>query len=280
MHPDLRLAGALPPLDAPHHARADEWTRWREGVVVASDVGGGGAKGSSVVDVGLDLPAIVALPLRAGARVTLAMGAFRPEQLAPAPAAPALAAAAPRGGLPAELARPGAPRDEGGLYWGYTVRLARSLAEVVSGVPHGRGAAAASVGGGNGGVGGGAGYDLTIGTSERGVDAREAVPRALGGIGGAAGESKSSQQQQQQQQQRKQHLPHGPPPFQHALVVFGGPAGLEAADAGAPSMFDVWVNTCPGQGSRTIRTEEAVLVSLAALQPALNAARSVGGGFV
>ena len=45
-------------------------------------------------------------------------------------------------------------------------------------------------------------------------------------------------------------------------------------------MFDVWVNTCPGQGSRTIRTEEAVLVSLAALQPALTAARSVGGGFV
>ena len=83
MHPDLRLAGALPPLDAPHHARADEWTRWREGVVIASDVGQGGG---SVVDVGLDLPAIVDLPLRAGARVTLAMGASRPDKLAPPPA--------------------------------------------------------------------------------------------------------------------------------------------------------------------------------------------------
>jgi predicted SPOUT superfamily RNA methylase MTH1 len=257
MHPDLRLAGALPPLDAPHHARADEWTRWREGVVIASDVGQGGG---SVVDVGLDLPAIVDLPLRAGARVTLAMGASRPDKLAPPPAAMALASAAPRGGLPATLARPGAPRDEGGLYWGYTVRLARSLAEVVTGSPHGR-------------VAGGAGYDLTIGTSERGVDAREAVPRALRGVRGGTEVS-------QQQQSRTKHLPHGPPPFQHALVVFGGPAGLEAADAGAPSMFDVWVNTCPGQGSRTIRTEEAVLVSLAALQPALTAARSVGGGFV
>ena len=272
MHPDLRLAGALPPLDAPHHARADEWTRWREGVVVASEVGQGGG---SVVDVGLDLPAIVDLPLRAGARVTLAMGASRPDKLAPPPTAMALASAAPRGGLPATLARPGAPRDEGGLYWGYTVRLARSLAEVVSGGSHGRGERVA--GGGSGG-GGGGGYDLTIGTSERGVDAREAVPRALRGIGGGgAGGTKASPQQQQG---RTRHLPHGPPPFQHALVVFGGPAGLEAADAGAPSMFDVWVNTCPGQGSRTIRTEEAVLVSLAALQPALTAARSVGGGFV
>lgn len=263
MHPDLRLAGALPPLDAPHHARADEWTRWREGVVVASQVGQGGG---SVVDVGLDLPAIVDLPLRAGARVTLAMGASRPERLAPAPTAMALASAAPRGGLPATLARPGAPRDEGGLYWGYTVRLARSLAEVVSVGPHGRG-------GGGGSGGGGAGYDLTIGTSERGVDAREAVPRALRGAGGTGASP-------QQGRTTTKHLPHGPPPFQHALVVFGGPAGLEAADAGAPSMFDVWVNTCPGQGSRTIRTEEAVLVSLAALQPALTAARGVGGGFV
>ena len=279
MHPDLRLAGSLPPLDAPHHARADEWTRWREGVVVASEIGQGGG---SVVDVGLDHPAIVDLPLRPGARVTLAMGASRPERLAPPPSAMALASAAPRGGLPATLARPGAPRDEGGLYWGYTVRLARSLAEVVSGSSHHSGGAAAAAGGGGGG-GSGGWYDLTIGTSERGVDAREAVPRALrGGMGGGASTSSQQQQQQQQKQSREQkkHLPHGPPPFQHALVVFGGPAGLEAADPGAPSMFDVWVNTCPGQGSRTIRTEEAVLVSLAALQPALAAARSVGGGFV
>ena len=56
MHPDLRLAGALPPLDAPHHARADEWTRWREGVVVASEVGGqGGGHAVVAADIGVDL---------------------------------------------------------------------------------------------------------------------------------------------------------------------------------------------------------------------------------
>src|SRR4051812_24954963 len=34
MHPDLRFAGLLSPLDAPHHVRADEWSAYREGVVV------------------------------------------------------------------------------------------------------------------------------------------------------------------------------------------------------------------------------------------------------
>lgn len=49
----------------------------------------------------------------------------------------------------------------------------------------------------------------------------------------------------------------------HMLVVFGGLQGLEASvdadlnlDATDPSLlFDMYLNTCPGQGSRTIRTE-------------------------
>ena len=49
MHPDLRLAGALPPLDAPHHMRATEWGMYREGVVVSSAPGEG-----SLLNVGLD----------------------------------------------------------------------------------------------------------------------------------------------------------------------------------------------------------------------------------
>lgn len=49
MHPDLRLAGALPPLDAPHHMRATEWAMYREGVVVSSIPGEG-----SLLNVGLD----------------------------------------------------------------------------------------------------------------------------------------------------------------------------------------------------------------------------------
>lgn len=47
MHEDLRLAGTLPPVDAPHHMRADEWRRYREGAVISNRFKG------SVVDIGL-----------------------------------------------------------------------------------------------------------------------------------------------------------------------------------------------------------------------------------
>lgn len=56
MHPDLRLAGALPPLDAPHHMRATEWATYREGVVVSSVPGEG-----SLLNVGLDKVSYVCL---------------------------------------------------------------------------------------------------------------------------------------------------------------------------------------------------------------------------
>ena len=97
------------------------------------------------------------------------------------------------------------------------------------------------------------GYDLKIGTSERG---NESV------------ESKS----------------YSVPQFQHSLIVFGGVAGIEeCVDAdetvklpGSEShkLFDQWVNVCPYQGSRTIRTEEAVLITLAKYSSLLHGASS------
>ena len=42
------------------------------------------------------------------------------------------------------------------------------------------------------------------------------------------------------------------------------------------SLFDHYLNLCPKQGSRTIRTEEALLVGLAALKPHLEAAGEAG----
>ena len=47
-HRDLRLAGLLPPVDAPHHMRAMEWKPYREGVVTSS-----APEAGSTVDVGL-----------------------------------------------------------------------------------------------------------------------------------------------------------------------------------------------------------------------------------
>ena len=65
--------------------------------------------------------------------------------------------------------------------------------------------------------------------------------------------------------------------FDHLLKVFGGVAGIkETVDADKSTalpgeysrkLFDIWVNICPYQGSRTIRSEEAVFITLARLSP-------------
>lgn len=93
-----------------------------------------------------------------------------------------------------------------------------------------------------------AGYDLKIGTSERGDKSVEDAKFRV-------------------------------PTFEHSLIVFGGVAGIEeCVDADesikvpgsqSRSLFDVWLNVCPYQGSRTIRTEEAVMICLAKLSPVL-----------
>ena len=41
---------------------------------------------------------------------------------------------------------------------------------------------------------------------------------------------------------------------------------LDVAPEDVSNLFDAYVNVCPDQGSRTIRTEEAVLVGMASLQ--------------
>ncbi|XP_076800475.1 28S rRNA (uridine-N(3))-methyltransferase-like [Clavelina lepadiformis] len=89
-------------------------------------------------------------------------------------------------------------------------------------------------------------YDLTVGTSERGdgIDDSEL------------------------------------PKFKHCLIVFGGVKGLESALESDDALsgiddprllFDKYFNTCPIQGSRTIRTEEAILISMSALRPKIGA---------
>jgi methyltransferase len=40
MHPDLRLAGLLPPLDLPHHLRREDNAVYREGVITEEGHGG------------------------------------------------------------------------------------------------------------------------------------------------------------------------------------------------------------------------------------------------
>ncbi|POW22577.1 hypothetical protein PSHT_01041 [Puccinia striiformis] len=231
LHPDLRLAGLLPPLDLPHHFRKDHDTPWREGCILPSDKvdnyvagshhqlkkkhrNGNSKRSTSWADVGLAEPVQVALDegvsLPDWTRVTVQM---------------------PTGeGKMARLISPRLPTQTTGIYWGYSIRLASSISKVFTETPY------ASDGG----------YDLTIGTSERGQNVDDVVD----GIG----------------------------EFKHMLLVLGGLSGLElsiATDdtleprltaADAPLLFDHWLNTLPFQGSRTVRTEEALLVSLGALR--------------
>jgi predicted SPOUT superfamily RNA methylase MTH1 len=127
----------------------------------------------------------------------------------------------------ADPVNPSAPREEAGYYWGYSVRRCASLSDVFTECPFE------------------GGYDVSFGTSERG----DALSDVL----------------------RQQDVPK----FEHLIIVFGGVAGLEAAvkvdkeleargvkPEEAKRVFDYWVNVLPGQGSRTIRTEEAVWLGL------------------
>ncbi|CAN1129377.1 Putative methyltransferase C9orf114 [Linum perenne] len=69
-------------------------------------------------------------------------------------------------------------------------------------------------------------------------------------------------------------------PFKHLLIAFGGLAGLEEGveedsslkGKNVRAVFDSYLNTCPNQGSRTIRTEEAILISLQYFQEPINRA--------
>ena len=119
-----------------------------------------------------------------------------------------------------------------GLYWGYQVRKAESIRTILENCPFHDDDQEAK-------------YDMVIGTSERGTPHNE--------ISGFR-------------------------PFRHGLIVFGGLQGLEKAmereenGATADELFHCYVNTCPQQGSRTIRTEEAILITLSCLREKLLAA--------
>ncbi|KAG4907744.1 hypothetical protein AAZX31_20G130900 [Glycine max] len=70
------------------------------------------------------------------------------------------------------------------------------------------------------------------------------------------------------------------PSFRHLLIAFGGLAGLEESieeddnlkGKKAQDAFNLYLNTCPHQGSRTIRTEEAIFISLQYFQEPISRA--------
>ncbi|KAI4501781.1 hypothetical protein M0802_003116 [Mischocyttarus mexicanus] len=208
IHKDLQYAGLLNPLDAPHHLRQQDVSLYREGVVSNKPVKAG--KGS-LVNVGLFNEVTVDKVLMPGLRVTVKIP---PDQTNSKK-------------MKGIIVSPTEPKLETGIYWGYNVKLAKNLSEVFTKCSYKEG------------------YDLTIGTSDKGTSIDNIPPKSL--------------------------------KYDHALIVFGGLSGLEAAlevdpdlsDEDASSVFHKYLNVCPQQGSRTIRTEEALLLSLAELRTKL-----------
>ena len=226
----------------PHHLRAHEWCQYREGVTIEADPlrgdngfvedqgkkkkkrkhGGGAEEGTtSLVNVGFKSPVSISAAIPPHTRVTLKFPTSTPPMKFQT------------ADLTAEAVAPSTPREEAGYYWGYAVRAAPSLSSVFTECAYD------------------GGYDLTIGTSERGVPLSSLVAT-----------SSSTEVPVLE--------------FRHMLIVIGGVAGLEVAvkaDAELAGivtqpekLFDHWVDLCPGQGSRTIRTEEAVWLGLMGLR--------------
>lgn len=105
-----------------------------------------------------------------------------------------------------KIVSPVQPRLETGIYWGYTVRIAKSFSDIFTNSAYENG------------------YDLTVGTSDQGKNLHTIESKSL--------------------------------KFKHALIVYGGVMGLEAAlenddqlDADDPSLlFDEYLNVAPNQG--------------------------------
>jgi predicted SPOUT superfamily RNA methylase MTH1 len=228
LHPNLRTAGTLPSLDLPHHLRPEEWSPYREGVTLSSEAS---SPGTSLVEAGLRIPITVDAEIPPSTRVTLKFESGAEEAAKTTKAKE----------IKAKAVNPDEPREEGGYYWGYNVRRASSLSAVFEECTYE------------------GGYDITIGTSERGTP--------LESLYSASDEERDDKDGQ------------GPLAgnFKHLLIVFGGVSGLEVAVKNDPDLqklgvkeakdvFDRWVNVCPDQGSRTIRTEEAIWIGLMGLR--------------
>ncbi|KAL0489365.1 methyltransferase [Acrasis kona] len=123
------------------------------------------------------------------------------------------------------------PKNKQGIYWGYSVRIANSLSAAISECPHSTG------------------YDVVVAAAQEG------------------GRSVDDDDYE---------LPY----FKHLMIVFGleedGVANTIQNDNSFPfgtdvrDIFDQYINTCPHGGSRLIRTEENIMITLSSLRKRLD----------
>ncbi|KAL8931471.1 MAG: hypothetical protein Q9211_006937 [Gyalolechia sp. 1 TL-2023] len=232
MHPDLRLAGSLPSLDMPHHLRSNEWCRYREGVTIEKSAEEREKKKKRRKD-DAQSEAMSLVDVGLPSKVSVSAAITPNTRVTVKLPENSSVLNTEQGSIVASAVAPSEPREDAGYYWGYGVRAASSVSTVITESTYQ------------------GGYDLTFGTSERGSPISDLTKSAPD----------------------KNTIPE----FSHMLIVFGGVAGLEVAveaddelrklGVNEPKdLFDYWVNLCPGQGSRTVRTEEAIWVGLTALR--------------
>lgn len=247
IEPDLKYAGLIHPLEAQHHLRTSQIEcPYREGITTEHTQYEfkGTKQDFTIVNIGLSKPVHLPGHHPLNTRVTVQVD---PADLRRMQAMLASTMTPPH----AALVSPVEPIEKLNLYWGYYVRSAGSLSEAISSnifVPGRKNF-----------------YDIIIGTSERGdyvddIEFKKTQKR-----------DKSNQEQPAKKIKTQE--------FNHVLVVFGGVKGLEHSATcdkelegcnDFRSIFDYYINTCPNQGSTTIRTEEAILITLSALRPKLN----------
>lgn len=204
LSPELKFTGILPPLQTPHHnvpnsVRQCKVGDIREGVILSRHAN------SLLVDVGLERSIQCPGELSPGSRVTVRLGSSE-------------------GNLTGEIV--GASEEKlsqgskGSGYWGYHLKKARSLVELLQD----------------------SSFNLKIGTSRYGDSILDVWPRLNASIAAA----------------------------KSLLVVFGSPKMglreiLAQEDQVPQDSFDYFINTVPFQNVATVRTEEAVLVTLGLL---------------
>lgn len=248
IEPDLKYAGIIHPLEAQHHLRTSQIEcPYREGVTIkhVQIERKGKQTDFTEVNIGLNQPVIVSGLHDLNTRVTVKVD---PNDLKKIQSmlGPAL-----NDRPEAMIVPPVEPMEKLNLFWGYYVRKASCLSQALREnifAPDQKNF-----------------YDLVIGTSERGECIDEIIFKKNAN-------SKINDEQKHATKKQKSD-------FKHILLVFGGVKGLEHSAScdkdlkncnEVSKLFDYYINTCPNQGSTTIRTEEAILISLSALRPKLN----------
>ncbi|KAI8840780.1 putative RNA methyltransferase [Chytriomyces cf. hyalinus JEL632] len=243
----LQFAGMIN-LESPHHTRIDDPIAFREGVTLEAT-----RKDGTLVDCGLrnSIPAFIK-DKAIQARCPRHNQALQPEPKT-IPSTRIYRA------YPATVVSPNHPRETTGVYWGYNVRLAGSIGKVLS--------ESAYEGG----------YDVTIGVSEL---AKHCVSEAVTKSSLASIVKSSDGADEADGEAGEAGEAGTPKPFKHMMVVFGGAKGIEysvgadedvrAGEDECEQLFSYFVRPLASQGSRRLRTEEAVLITMTSIRNALD----------